>query len=821
MSERPDEINGSTAEPGRDRQLEATYRRIVQDMREAFALCASLPGNDAGKAPDLRLLQVNRAFAAMFDAPSAAPASTATLAADEDAMAAVAEAQRRLSGGEELVRFEYRLPTRGRWIRIQAFRVDSGAETFSVLLEDVAERKEGEEALAMARRRQSYLLELDAAIRNLSDPGEVQAEVVRLLGEHLATDRTVYMEHQGDQLVIRRDWARHPRSTSDADPAEIWQGALDAAFHGDEGLTVHDARSDHRLTEADRDAYRRAGISASIAVPIVRKGEVVALLGVHSVQPRRWTEEEIEIVRTTAERAREAVERASAETSLRESEERYRFLVESAREYAIFMLDVEGRITSWNAGAAQVFGFEEDEVVGLPGAIIFTEGDRAAGIPEAELRTASSEGRALDERWHIRKDGSHFWASGVLEAMVTAGGTLRGFAKVLRDNTRRRETELELARERGRLETVLEVLPVGLAIADEKGGIIRDNAATRELWGVPLSSAVDSWEDYEAFVAWWPGSGERIRAHEWAMTRAVLQGETTRDELVLIQRLDDEGQRYYLNNVVPIRDLDGRISGAVAAMVDVTDQVVAERALREVRDELEERVEERTRQVRDLAALLSQAEQQERARIAQVLHDSVQQHLHAVQAKHGNVILDLQSYDQVPDALVQELRTAQEWMREAIEVTRSLGVDLNPPVLRQEGLGHALTWLASQMQSLHDLDVTVATRHDGTRLAWEVRLVAYQMVRELLFNVVKHANTSRAWVSIYDEEEHVLVEVADAGGGFDAEELGESSARSGSGLGLTSVRERLLQLGGELQVDSRLGKGTTITLRIPTALRPA
>jgi PAS domain S-box-containing protein len=132
------------------------------------------------------------------------------------------------------------------------------------------------------------------------------------------------------------------------------------------------------------------------------------------------------------------------EDALRQSEQRYRTVVEGVRDYAIFRLDPDGRIVSWNAGAEHVTGFPAAEAIGRPGALIFTPEDRAAGAVERELQTAGAEGRAEDERWHVRRDGTRFWASGVMFALRDDAGRLLGYAKVMRDNTPRKRAEEEL-----------------------------------------------------------------------------------------------------------------------------------------------------------------------------------------------------------------------------------------------------------------------------------------------------------------------------------------------------------------------------------------
>src|SRR4051794_4302792 len=124
-----------------------------------------------------------------------------------------------------------------------------------------------------------------------------------------------------------------------------------------------------------------------------------------------------------------------------DNEELLRFWVDTVRDYAIFLLDTGGNVATWNSGAERVLGYAESEVLGEPGSIIFTPEDIERGEPERELGTALEAGRAQDERWHVRKDGSRFWASGILTALRAVDGNLRGFVKALRDLTERKLLE--------------------------------------------------------------------------------------------------------------------------------------------------------------------------------------------------------------------------------------------------------------------------------------------------------------------------------------------------------------------------------------------
>ncbi len=138
---------------------------------------------------------------------------------------------------------------------------------------------------------------------------------------------------------------------------------------------------------------------------------------------------------------RDLTDRKQAEEKLRLSEERFRLMVEGVKDYAIFMLDPEGRVATWNAGAERIKGYSAEEIIGRHFSAFYPEEAVARGWPDHELRRASAEGRFEDEGWRLRKDGSKFWANVVITALRDEHGVLRGYSKVTRDLTERKEAE--------------------------------------------------------------------------------------------------------------------------------------------------------------------------------------------------------------------------------------------------------------------------------------------------------------------------------------------------------------------------------------------
>lgn len=225
---------------------------------------------------------------------------------------------------------------------------------------------------------------------------------------------------------------------------------------------------------------------------------------------------------------RDRTEQRRAEEALRESEERYRLIVESARDYAIFTTDLKGRITSWNRGASEVLGWDEADALGRPSAIMYTPEDHAAGIPEAELAEALAHGRSEHDRWHLRVDGSRIWGTEVVTPMLDGAGEARGYLKILRDRTaQRREEEqkrLLLDELNHRVKNTLAIVQ-SLVVQTARGGAMPDalrdtlearlhalaaahDLLTRETWrSAELADVV------QATLAPFDGATARVRAH--------------------------------------------------------------------------------------------------------------------------------------------------------------------------------------------------------------------------------------------------------------------------------------------------------------------
>ncbi|UMY17547.1 EAL domain-containing protein [Methylobacterium organophilum] len=173
-----------------------------------------------------------------------------------------------------------------------------------------------------------------------------------------------------------------------------------------------------------------------------------------------------------------------------DSDVMYRLLVQSVTDCAIFMLSVSGTVTHWNAGAQRIKGYDADEIVGRHFDCFYTEADRRAGLPEKGLSVARSEGRFESEGWRLRKDGTRFWADAAIHAVHDETGTLIGFAKITRDRTERRRTELTLSATRAKLDLALSNMVNGLCLIDESQRLVLSNERFSEMLHLPPQDGI-------------------------------------------------------------------------------------------------------------------------------------------------------------------------------------------------------------------------------------------------------------------------------------------------------------------------------------------
>jgi signal transduction histidine kinase len=254
----------------------------------------------------------------------------------------------------------------------------------------------------------------------------------------------------------------------------------------------------------------------------------------------------------------------------------------------------------------------------------------------------------------------------------------------------------------------------------------------------------------------------------------------------------------------------------VGLIINLLKRKRAERSLREAERQAQDRLaelERRTLQLSRLASQLTLAEQNARKHLASTLHDGLQQVLFST-AMTLDTVKPTSQGDQA-----RLLQKARENVQEAMQAARTLSMDLFPPVLHLGGLPVALSWLAKRTQEQYGIVVNVTADEEANPEANDVRILLFEVIRELLFNAVKHARVDRVEVKLaVGPGDTIYIQVSDEGIGFDPTATLQN--KDHDGLGLFSIRERLALLGGQMEVQSAPGKGARFILTIPRAAIP-
>src|SRR4051812_45723943 len=254
--------------------------------------------------------------------------------------------------------------------------------------------------------------------------------------------------------------------------------------------------------------------------------------------------------------------------SVRETEERFSLLVESVADYAIFMLDVDGRVVSWNAGAQRLKLYKADEIIGQHFSKFYPQSDIAAGKPERELKEALAEGRVEDEGWRLRKDGTRFWALVVITAVYDRQRRLAGFAKVTRDLTERREAEERLRASEDQFRLLVErVEEYAIYLLDPVGRVLSWNTGAERIKGFHSRDIIG-----KNFACFYTAEDVAAGRPHHNLEMAARLGHI-RDQGLRVRR---DGSTFHADVVITaLRDEAGILRGFSKITRDMSDQIRA------------------------------------------------------------------------------------------------------------------------------------------------------------------------------------------------------------------------------------------------------
>jgi PAS domain S-box-containing protein len=823
------------------RQSEAKYRTLFDALDQGFFLIDVIFDED-GQLADLLYLEAN-------------PAATRMLGQDYTGRRLSEidphfepywyEIFARVAQTGQAVRAERYAETLDAWYDFYVFKPahaeDDGrvANTFR----DITARK----------RRQmnaDLLADVSEALDRLSLPGEM-VEVVgdQVKGFFGVTGPLSYNEtnEERDLLTCLYDdnQADFPDAVRTHSLSEYVSAAFLSACKAGRVIAIEDVALDPR-TAPQAEAYAARAVRSQLVTPFTADGRLIFTIALAHKEVRSWRPDEIELMEEVATRLHLHLQRARAEAALRESEARYRELFTSITEgFCVFevLFDAHGKPVDYrwletnpafeqHTGLVDAVGKTARELVPdlehhwieIYGRIALT------GEPERFVEKSEVMGRWFEvDAFRIGEPEDRKVA-----LLFTNISERKQAEEALQESERRLAEEVSalkrLHQMTGRVVTAHgmqaaldEVLNAAVELLGADFGTIQLlNPESRTLAVVAQTGFQQSYVDAFAAVS---------AADDIACGRALRLGER-----VIVENIHEEpgyepfragaaAAGYQAVQSTPLISHRGQLLGMLSThyrqphALSVRDVRLLDLLARHATDlldrlraeeVLEQRVQERTAQVRRLASELVTAEQQVRARISQTLHDDLQQMLYAA---------EMQLHFLRDDLVLQKdgLAELSEMIGTAIHLTRTLTVELSPPVLKGEGLRETLEWLARHMGKVYGLQVTVEASVHTETASQEQRVLLFQSVRELLFNVVKHAGVREAAITLREEEKGITITVSEHGRGFDvAAVLAEGSG----GYGLRSLHERLQLLDGRADIDSQPGAGTRVNLFLPRAHMP-
>ena len=694
---------------------------------------------------------------------------------------------------------------------------DNRLNYFVSVIEDITERKKAEMALADVARHQKALFHLADHLHRATSADETFSAATEAILGALECDRASILLFDELGRLQFVSWcglsAGYRAATAGHSP---WhQGERNP-----QPIAINDVETSE-LEPTLKAAVKAEGIAALAFVPLVSNGKLIGKFMAYFNNPHVFSESDLELGLTISRQLVFALERQRGAEALRQSEERFREIVETSPE-CVKLVSSDGKILHINAaGLAMVGASSLDAVVGQNVYDLIVPEDRERfrafnekvcrgekGSLEFEISTLLGGRRQMDTRAvPLRQpDGQ------VVQLAIS------------RDVTVRKRAE----RTTGLLAAIVDSSDDAIISKNLNGVITSWNRGAERLFGYTADEAI----------------GQHItliipadrRNEETEILARLRRGERI-DHFETIRVRKDRTLVDISLTISPVKDLNGNVTGASKVARDITDRKRAEQALREsenrlraLSERLDSEVRARTRelelrnadvmrqseQLRELSWQMLRIQDEERRHIARELHDSAGQLLTVLAMNLSTLIRKAQ--DEAPE-LAESAEETRELVHQLTSEIRTNSYLLHPPLLDEEGLRSAISWYVRGLTERSGLEIAFKISEGFGRLPREMELAIFRLVQESLTNIHRHSGSKRATIEISRTPEQVLFEVQDEGKGISREKLADIQSR-GAGFGIRGMRERARQFNGEMTIESS-GKGTLFRVTIPVSKKEA
>jgi PAS domain S-box-containing protein len=566
-----------------------------------------------------------------------------------------------------------------------------------------------------------------------------------------------------------------------------------------------------RINSALKAQRQRAFLIVSFAVVtltilLLAWFGIVRLVGIY-VAERKKTEEALKKAHNELEKKvedrtanlqlsneqlkQEITQRKETEKQLRESEERYQRLIETAND-AIFIVDADtGIILNANKRAGELLGIPPEEIIGMHQTQLHSKEDEEYYRKIFLDHVQRLDGVILGDVFVWHRNGYKIPVE--ISASVTNLSGKNIIQGIFRDITDRKRAEEAVRKSEEKYHNLIEHANDAIISINREGIIIGFNKKAEKMFGYPREEMLGKPSDL-----------------------LILQQYRENQEKKILGKFAEAGTGLYMENKISegkgLRK-DGKEFNIEFSyyIVDIHGELIATAIIRDIseRKEAEEKLLHNQEQLRSLASQLTKVEEQERRNIASYLHDHLGQELFAMKLH-----LEQLKKPSPSNHTIKTLESAIERINQMMSDMRSMSYELSPPILYELGLEAALEWIVEEMRTL--LAITITFNDDGQvkPLAETTIVLLFQAVRELLNNVTRHAKAQNVEVFVARDNGMVVIQVNDDGIGFEGSAVDPSKEKT-QGFGLYSIKERLKYIGGDLDIESARNRGARIRLQAP------